>query len=336
MSYDHPVVVTGGAGLLGREVVARLESVGCRDIRVIDLHSHPSSTVASHVLDLRSGGLGDAVRGAGTVLHLAACQYHSPLASSTYRLPFFEINVDATRRLLAAAITAGVRRFVFVSTNMVYGLPQQCPLTEDHPRVPIGPYGRSKRDAEDLVTERIQSGAIGGAIIRPGLMIGPGRTGVIARIFEWVLAGRDVWLIGGGRNRYQMTAVSDCAQLVMLAGLADRFGVYNCGSVEVPLQREWVQALIGDAGSGSRVRTLPGGVLKPVLRALEAMRASPLRGDQYEIADLDYVMDVSAARQQLGWDSRLSDTAAIRETFAWYREHGRIRPGRSEPGARRR
>ncbi|HEX4354349.1 MAG TPA: NAD(P)-dependent oxidoreductase, partial [Polyangiales bacterium] len=124
--YDHPVAVTGGAGFLGREVVRQLQRQGCPDIRVVDMQpfgidgAPPRAAANRNVrefrLDLRHGDMRRAFDGAKTVLHLAACQYHTPLARSTYALPFFEVNVDGTRRVLEAAEQADVERLVFVST----------------------------------------------------------------------------------------------------------------------------------------------------------------------------------------------------------------------------
>src|SRR4051812_28366715 len=96
-SPEGPVVVTGGAGFLGGVVVEQLLARGVSDIRVVDLalgarslHAgDPRGKVSYFQRDLRSGALGEPFEGARTVLHLAACQYHTPVARSTYELPFF-------------------------------------------------------------------------------------------------------------------------------------------------------------------------------------------------------------------------------------------------------
>ena len=101
-----PVVVTGGARLLGREVVRQLVAPFSAplsaplatplarkgaDVRVVDLQAvaiPAEGSVRAYRLDLRRDDLAPAFTGARTVFHLAACQYHSPLAPTTYRLPF--------------------------------------------------------------------------------------------------------------------------------------------------------------------------------------------------------------------------------------------------------
>jgi dTDP-glucose 4,6-dehydratase len=328
LRYDHPVVVTGGAGFLGLEVVRQLRAAGCRDVRVVDLNPYPGEPVAgiaSTVADIRHGEMQRAFDGAKTVLHLAACQYHTPLASSTYDLPFFPVNVDGTRRVLDAAQRGGAERLVFVSTNMVYGLPQQLPLGEGHVRNPFGPYGKSKLEAEKLV-EAAHGRGLDTAIVRPGLIVGPGRIGVVARVFDWILADKPIWLIGNGRNHYELVASEDVASLVLHAGAKRGFGAYNCGAKAVPTMREWIGEVIAKARSRSRIVPVPGGPVKAALRALEAAHVSPLRKDQYLIADVDYYLDTTAAQQRLGWQPKWTGTAAILETFRWFTTERRAVP----------
>jgi nucleoside-diphosphate-sugar epimerase len=223
-----PIVVTGGAGFLGGVVVEQLLARGITDIRVVDLvdgkgRKDARGTVRHFTCDLRTDPLNGAFAGAKTVLHLAACQYHTPLARSTYELPFYEINVNATRHVLDAAEKAGdgrgrneLVRFVFVSTSMVYGLPQSLPITEDHPRNPFGPYGQSKLEAERRV-EAAHSKKLDCAIVRPGLIVGPGRVGVIGRLFGWIRKNRPIVMIGNADNRYELMHVADVASLVLAA-----------------------------------------------------------------------------------------------------------------------
>ncbi|MEK7824448.1 MAG: NAD(P)-dependent oxidoreductase [Candidatus Eisenbacteria bacterium] len=329
--YDSPVVVTGGAGLLGRDVVRQLAEGGCRDVRVVDLQAPPGAgggAVRHHPMDIRRDDLLPAFAGARTVLHLAACQYHSPLAPTTYRLPFFAINVEGTRRALDAARRAAVGAFVHVSTSMVYGLPREVPLREDHPRRPLGPYGRSKLEAERLV-EAAHAPGLRTVIVRPPPLYGPGRTGVVTRLFDRILAGRPVTLIGSGRNRQELAAPEDCARLVLLAGQGgEEQAVYNCGSASVPTMREWISALIADAGSRSVIRTVPAGLMTAGLRLLELAHRSPLRREQYAIAHRDYYLDTAAARERLGWVPRSGGVDAALALFRWYR----VTRGRA-PGA---
>lgn len=321
-------MVTGGAGLLGRDVVRQLAEGGCRDIRVVDLHTPTAAgggPVRSHRLDIRHDDLLPAFDGAQTVFHLAACQYHSPLASTTYRLPFIAVNVEGTRRALDAARRTAASVFVHVSTSMVYGLPREVPLREDHPRRPLGPYGRSKLEAEKLI-EAAHTRGLRTAIVRPPPLYGPGRTGVVTRLFDRILEGRPVTLIGSGQNRQELAAPEDCARLVLLAGQGgDEHAVYNSGAASVPTMREWITALIAEVDSRSVIRVAPARLAEAGLWLLELAHRSPLRREQYAIAGRDYHLDTRAARERLGWVPRRGGVDAALASFRWYRvTRGRV------------
>lgn len=320
--HDRPVLVTGGAGFLGREVVRQLLAGGCRDVRVVDLvESEPREApgLRAWKLDLLRDDLAAPFQGAATILHLAACQYHSRLAPDPYDLPFHAINVEGTRRVIEAARAARAERLVFASSSMVYGIPRALPIREDHPREPLGPYGRAKLEAERLV-EAASGPSLATVILRPAPIFGPGRTGVVTRVFDRILDGRPVAMIGSGRNRQELIACEDCARLVLLAGReAAGHAAYNVGSAGVPTMREWMAALIADAGSPSTLTGTPALPIKLWLRALEAARRSPLRREQYEIADRDYWLDSGAAKT-IGWTPLWNGVDAALALFRWHRD----------------
>jgi dTDP-glucose 4,6-dehydratase len=325
LGKSESVVVTGGGGFLGGVVIRQLLERGAEDIRVVDITPEAApqgrnrAEVRHFQRDLRTDRLDDAFEGATTVLHLAACQYHTPVAPSTYELPFFEINVDGTRRVLEAAKSGGARQLVFVSTNMVYGLPQKLPITEEHPCDPFGPYGQSKLAAEKLVFAA-QSDTLDCAVVRPGLIVGPGRTGVVEKVFGWIRHNRPIVMIGNANNRYEVMHVEDVASLVLAAAAGHGKKAYNCAAASVPTMREWIEAVKTIAGSRAPIIGVPGAAVKPVLALLERVRLAPLRKDQYLIADVDYFMDAGLAKRDLGWEPSHTGLSAILDTYRWFLE----------------
>ncbi|MFH1131183.1 MAG: NAD(P)-dependent oxidoreductase [Pseudomonadota bacterium] len=318
--YDNPVAVIGGAGFLGQELVKQLVNAGCPEVRVLDLCDYPADCRDNvHVfrIDTRTSDLTKALKGVSVVFHLAACQYHSTLGPSTYRLPFFDVNVYATQRLLDVAQALRIGRFVFASTNMVYGYPQEPQMRETHPLQPFGPYGHSKLEAEKRVERACEAG-LDASIVRPAVIIGPGRVGLFSNIFERILHGSTIWIIGPGNNRVQMVASEDCARLLLLAGASKGFSIYNCGADNPPTMRELFTSVIDYANSRSQVRGLPSLLVKTGLWALESLHLSPYRKDQYAVADLDFVLNTSAAKEQLGWSLKWTTEQALIETFKWY------------------
>ena len=317
-TYDHPVVVTGGAGALGSALVKLLLEGGCPDVRVVDLHpcSGMEKCVRSFPIDIREDDFHTPLADAKTVFHLAECRDRSQHANAKSRIPFFSVNVDGTRRLLDAADANGIERFVFVSSALVYGIPQQLPLREDHPTVPTGPYGQSKLEAEKYV-EVAHRRQLDTAIVRPGRIVGPGHVDVVTRVFDGVLGNKPIVLMGDGYNRYELTAAFDVANLVFRAGLARGHAVYNASSANVPTMREWIARVIEQAGSRSRIIGFPGS-FKLALRLLEKAHTSLLHRDRYEMSHLDYYLNATRAREELGWTPRYSSLDAILGAFRWY------------------
>lgn len=146
------VLVTGSAGRVGAFVVRRLIAGG-HQVRGFDLRS---AGIEDGGFDEVIGAFDDreaairACEGTDAVLHLGA--FMSWLASDRDKL--FRANVEGTRIVLEAAAAAKVGRFVFASSGEVYpeNKPEFQPITEDHPKKPLSPYGLTKLLGEELVT----------------------------------------------------------------------------------------------------------------------------------------------------------------------------------------
>ena len=116
--------------------------------------------------------------------------------------------------MLAAALEAGVRRVVLISSTAVYGVPERHPIHEDDPLVGVGWYGESKIEAERLTREFGRRG-LDVVIIRPKTFIGPERLGVFEILFDWIRDGRRIPILGDGGNLYQLLAVEDLVDAVV-------------------------------------------------------------------------------------------------------------------------
>src|SRR5207237_62042 len=127
-------------------------------------------------------------------------------------------------------------------------------------------------------------------IFRPRLIIGPGRLGVLQKLFDRIRLGRVVPILGDGRQRYQMVSVSDVAAACMLALRNPCDGTYNLGSMNPPSVRELLSTLCRRAGSNSTIVSLPRRLARAALWSLHGLRLSPLTPEQFRIADVDYVL----------------------------------------------
>ena len=311
--------ISGGAGFLGLHLARRLLADGHK-VRSLDLVplDEPSLAVEEVRGDVRDDvACRELVEGARILVHAAAAL---PIRGS--RDEIRSVNVDGTLTLLVAAAEARVKRVLQVSSTAVYGVPDKHPIEEDDPLVGVGHYGESKIEAEELCRAFRRRG-LDCVILRPKTFIGPERLGVFEILFDWIRDGRRIYVLGDGSNRYQLLAVEDLVEAIVLAARkrTAEGQTLNIGAAEFGTVRSDLQALIDHAGSSSRITPIPIGPAETVLRALELARLSPLAEWHYKTAHRDSFVDVSRAGQVLGWKPRLSNAEALIETYDWYLAH---------------
>jgi nucleoside-diphosphate-sugar epimerase len=312
--------ITGGAGFLGLHLARRLLADG-HEVRTLDLAPLDDAELERSVEELR-GDVRDPVVASrladdvDVVVHAAAAL---PIQAS--RDSIRSVNVEGTAVVLAAALEAGVRRAVLISSTAVYGVPKHHPIDESSPFIGVGHYGESKIEAEHVARDFGRRG-LEVVILRPKTFIGPERLGVFEILFDWIREGRRIPILGDGSNRYQLLAVEDLVEATVSAASADVAGeTFNVGATEFGTVRSDLEALIEHAGSGSRLRPVPVRPAEVSLRALELLRLSPLAEWHYRTAHRDSYVDVSRAQRLLGYSPRLSNAQALCETYDWYLEH---------------
>ena len=314
------VAISGGAGFLGLHLARRLVGDG-HDVRTLDLAPLDDAGLDGSVDELR----GDVrlardarrlVAGADVLVHAAAA-----LPIQVTRDAIRSVNVEGTAVTLGAALEAGVRRVVLISSTAVYGVPERHPIHEDDPLVGVGHYGASKIEAEALCAAFARRG-LETVIVRPKTFVGPERLGVFEILFDWIREGRRIPILGDGSNRYQLLAVEDLVEAVTrcfygpVAGEALNIGAGRFGTV-----RDDLETLIDHAGSGSRLRPVPARAAEVALRGLELAQLSPLAEWHYRTAHRDSFVSIDRARALLGWEPRLSNGETLCATYDWYLAH---------------
>ncbi len=312
------VLVTGGSGFLGINLVRHLLARGCGRVRVLDIaeFDYPErGSVEALRGDIRdSATVARAMEGVKWVAHTAAAL---PLYKPR---DIFTTEVEGTRNLLAAAAAAGVERFVHVSSTAVYGIPDHHPLLEDDKLDGVGPYGQAKIDAEAVCLE-YRSRGMCVPILRPKSFVGPERLGVFALLYDWARDGRNFPMIGDGRNRYQLLDVADLCDAIWLCLTLPRERVndtFNIGAREYTTMREDYQAVLDCAGHGRRIVGFPARPVIWGLRLLEALRLSPLYKWVYETACEDSFVGIEKAERVLGFNPRYSNKEALTRNYRWY------------------
>ena len=153
------VLVTGGAGYIGSHAVLALLDAGWPVTVLDDLSTGFRYSVPDRA-KFYEGDIGDsglleqifARQDIGAIMHFAGSVVVPESVADP--LAYYDNNTGKSLALIAAAVRAGVPRFVFSSTAAVYGMPEQSTVTEDTPCQPINPYGWSK-----LMTERMLADA---------------------------------------------------------------------------------------------------------------------------------------------------------------------------------
>lgn len=315
------ILVTGGAGFLGINLIRHFLAAGFEDLVSLDIASfdYPEgSRITVFRGDVRdSAAVEEAMKEVKAVVHCAAAL---PLYS---RRDVLSTEIQGTRNLLETAERRYVQRFVHISSTAVYGVPRHHPIVETDPLKGVGVYGDAKIEAERLCGDSRDRGLCV-TVLRPKSFIGPERLGVFALLYDWALDGCGFPLIGRGNNRYQLLDVADLCRAIELCLLADRETAnetYNIGAKEFATMREDFQAVLDRAGYGKRILGFPRWLAVPGLKLLELLRLSPLYRWVYETAGRDSYVSIHKAESALGFMPRYSNRRALLRNFEWYGRH---------------
>lgn len=312
-------LVTGGSGFFGGLLKQRLLKDGHEVTnidRVPDPMSHPALT--SVLGDLRDRAVVEAAFAAtrfDAVFHCAAALAHGLHVDSK---DIWTSNVDATRLLAETARQFGVRKLVFTSTNCLWARNLGHPVREDETPQPIEVYGESKWAGE----RELQAFAndLDVTILRCPTIIESGRLGLLAILFEFIHENRTVWVVGSGGNHYQFIYGEDLVDACQLALNATGFNLFHVGSDRVPTLRQTYEAVIREAGSKSRVRSLPKGPTLGTMRLAHHLHLSPLGPYHYRMIAEDFVFDTSRIKQALGWQPTLTNSEMLQRAYRYYVE----------------
>jgi nucleoside-diphosphate-sugar epimerase len=312
------ILVTGGSGYFGSILVDAALLRGDQ-VRVFDLNpptdrpGAPVEYVPGDVRDLDA--LRSASEGVDVVLNNVA---QVPLAKD--RELFWSVNVAGTANVLVAARDAKVDKVVHTSSSAIFGIPETNPVTEDTPGRPLEAYGRAKLEAEFLCRDAANTG-LDVSIVRPRTILGHGRLGIIAVLFEFVAEGGPVYVLGSGENRYQFVHANDLADAVLRAGDRDKPSVYNIGTTDFGTMRETLQALIDHAGTGSHIRSLPAGPARIGMKVAATAGMAPFAPYHWLLYAESLWFDTTKAQTELGWTAEHSNASAIIESYEWFLAH---------------
>ncbi len=318
MSNHHRrVLVTGGAGFIGSHVCDAFTEAGWSATALDDLSSGSRDNLADDltlvVADIRSPEAADLVRDGGfdVVCHHAA---QIDVRVSVERPDHdADINIMGLLNLLEASVAGGVRRFIFVSSGgVVYGEPEELPVTETAPKQPLSPYGVSKLTGEHYLHFYRQIQGLEAVALRYSNVFGPrqdphGEAGVVAIFGRSVLEDRPLTVFGDGEQTRDYVYVGDVARANLLAADVDLGGAATMDDV----------AFNVGTGVETSVNELARAVMRVAGREVPVER-KPARPGELLRNSLD-----STRLQAQGWEPAGDLDSGLAETYAWIAGGGR-------------
>ena len=265
-----------------------------------------------------------ALRDVEVLIHSAAV-IHVHRTSDWYR-----VNTDGTVRLARAARAAGVRRFVFISSNAAGGRCESDTqvLTESDPAKPLSHYGRSKRLAEQALMQMHEPGIFEVAVLRPSMFYGPPVPDRHVDVYRRIISGR-MPMVGDGHYRRSITYIGNLVQATRLAMTHPAAGGEIFYVVDQPIYttRSITEAMANALGVPLRILHLPA-LAGPV--AYCADRVLGAAGIYWQnlhlVGEAHWHVALSCAKiqQRLGYEPAITIQEGMRRAVEWCRSQGKL------------
>jgi nucleoside-diphosphate-sugar epimerase len=326
------ILVTGGNGYVGRHLLPALEERG-DSVRVLTLPSEDASWLEERGIAVYRGDICQPetlvapMDGVEEVVHLAAMldvwrpfeHYHA-------------VNVIGTGNVCRAALAAGIRRLVHMSSSSVYGVALGRPAHEGFPLAPFqDPYPVTKAEGDKVVQRMIIENQLPAVIVRPDQIFGPADHLHFGRIADRLRAGKAV-IVGSGRNALPLVYVTDLVQGLLLALEHERAvgQAYNIGNDRPLTQQEFLEAVAREISVKPPRIHVPYHALYAAGYGAErfaflrrSWRRPPITrlGVAFFGTDNRYLID--KARRELGYSPHVPLHEGVRLAAAWYRQRDR-------------
>lgn len=321
MNHNNTVLVTGANGFLGRHLCRALLARGF-DVRAAVRRGAVADDLAEAGCEVVPVGdiapdtdWRQALAEVDEVVHLAGLTETPDDGTDMPPDEYRRVNVEATAGVARAAVGAGVRRLIFVSSAAVHGEGTRGPghaFRESDPPAPADPYARSKWEAEQALAAIAAGSELEVVVVRAPLVYGPGVKGHFLILMRAIDRGRPLPL-GAVRNAFSLVYVGNLVSAVVRclthpAACGRTYLVCDGEDLSTP---ELVRRLAKALGHPARLIPMPDGLL----RLLAA-----LTGQQRYVHRLTGSLQVDSARIQheLDWHPPYSVDEGLRETAQAY------------------
>lgn len=322
LSAKKKILVTGGTGLVGRALLARLV---CRpDVRALAWVRRVDALLPVGVIPVplshsRTFAAGAQAEELHSVIHCAARVHVMDDKANDPLTEFRKVNVDLTLDLARSAVAAGARRFIFISSVKVNGeaTAPGRPFTAADLPAPIGPYALSKYEAEVGLRKISAETGLEVVIIRLPLVYGPGVRANFRSMMRWLSVGLPLPL-GGLDNKRSLVALGNLVDLIDTCidhPAAANQTLMVCDGEDLSIS-ELLRRLAAALGRPARLLAIPNGWLAMVARLLG-------REDVHARLCGSLQVDMSKTQELLGWTPPVRVDDALAETARDYLNQSR-------------
>lgn len=338
---NERIFITGATGLVGFNLTKHLISHGYRIVAGV---RNTSDTIALQKLAATSGSdtsgsgqnllqiahvdlfsrdsLSAAMTGCSIVIHCAGA-----VDPHARRADIIETNVGGTRSALQAAVAAGVRQFIHISSlSVITGQEDQFNVDESAPLRYCGEaYADSKVDAEKVVATESKT-VINWTVLRPGFIYGPGERAWMPRLIQSLKTGKAM-LIDGGSRQTNVIYVENLARAARLAILNERaYGqVYNLTDGKTPSKKELFDSICDGLGLPRVKKNVPRPVAKfvcdivstfaPMMPTDMRQKLSRFSRAAFRLAAVNQGFSTAKAEKDLGYTDRVPFNQGMKETL---------------------
>jgi UDP-glucose 4-epimerase len=308
------VLVTGGLGFIGQNLVKTLVNDFQCDVVVVDDCINSSEEAISSVRDrvsfhrisvMDTDRLFPLLGKVDYVFHLACIQI---AASGSQPLLDLQVNAQSVLQILEQLRRIehpNLRRFIYTSSCSVFGSSAHLPASEDHCTKVLSNYAATKLLGENYTVIYNRNYGIPVSVIRYSNVYGYGQSplnpycGVLGRFIHNALTGQPLSVIGDGEQTRDYTFITDAVEATILAAvhpmaLGEVFNVGTC--VETSVNK--LVEIISESVPGCEVRQVPERDIDNIRRRM---------------------IDIEKIHQRLGWSPRIGIQKGIQETISWYR-----------------
>lgn len=322
------ILITGGTGFLGRHCALRLNDLK-HDVTVLGRNAAIGVELEKRGIRFISANLEDkeaifaACLGQEQVIHAGALNARWGLYND-----FYNANVLGTQHVIEACLDHSIERLVYLSTPSLYfNYQDRLEITESAPLPePQGSYAATKRLADDLINQAMQQG-LACISLRPRAIIGPGDRTVLGRLLS-MIHNNTLYLPDGGRAIVDLTYIDNAVDAVLLALTAspDALGkTFNITNGEPMALRQVIELLSSSLDIHLTIRSIPFPLAYLLAWGLEfgygtiARREPPLTRVMVGLMSKSQTLDISAARNLLGYVPKVTLSDGIKQFVDWWK-----------------